>query len=80
MQEGNSWNPRFGRPQGQAEKDGLPPELRDLGVSVEDWAKLKGTLRSSLTHEKKSGSPQEYRGLVGDYFRRIAEEAQDKSE
>lgn len=55
--------------------DGLPPELRALGISAADWARLQGNLRSGGTTQGGDDLPAEYRELVGRYFQVIAKEA-----
>ncbi len=55
--------------------DGLPPELRALGISAADWARLQGNLRSGGAAQGGDDLPAEYRELVGRYFRVIAKEA-----
>jgi hypothetical protein len=55
--------------------DGVPPELAKMGISVADWARIKGALGSEATNQAASGAPKEYRDLVSDYFRIIATEA-----
>lgn len=60
--------------------DGVPPGIARWGVSAEDWARLKGTLGSNVTQDVQAGMPLEYRGLVSDYFRALAEEAGKNAE
>ncbi|MCB1230778.1 MAG: hypothetical protein KDN19_10955 [Verrucomicrobiae bacterium] len=55
--------------------DGLPPELKELGISAADWARLKGNLRSGGAAQGGDDLPAEYRELVGRYFQVIAREA-----
>lgn len=57
------------------EGEGLPPEIEKLGISTSDWAKIQGALNSDITNQATSGAPQEYRGLVDQYFRMMAAEA-----
>lgn len=54
--------------------DGLPPELRALGLTAADWARLKSSLQSGAAASGED-TPAEYRELVGRYFRVIAAEA-----
>ena len=55
--------------------DGIPPELKKLGISVEDWTRFKGALTGGSATAIESDLPQEYRELVGRYFQVIAKEA-----
>lgn len=54
---------------------GIPPELRNLGISAEDWARFKGALAGGNANAIQSDLPAEYRELVGRYFQVIAKEA-----
>jgi hypothetical protein len=63
------------RPGENVAGDGVPPELAKLGISVADWARIKGALGSETTNQAGSGAPKEYRDLVSDYFRIMATEA-----
>lgn len=54
---------------------GLPPELRNLGISAEDWARFKGALAGGNATAIETDLPAEYRELVGRYFQVIAKEA-----
>lgn len=53
----------------------VPPELLDLGISVEDWARFRGALAGGSAVEIDTRLPAEYRELVGRYFQVIAREA-----
>lgn len=55
--------------------DGVPPELRELGISAEDWARFKGALVGGNATAIETELPAEYRELVGRYFQVIAKEA-----
>ena len=79
-QAGGTGTFQMGKPEMQARGDGVPPEMAKWGVSAEDWASLKGALDANVAEGQKSGMPLEYRGLVGDYFRVLAEEARRKKE
>lgn len=58
--------------------DGIPPELRELGISVEDWTRFRGALVGGNATAIESDLPAEYRELVGRYFQVIAKEAGKK--
>jgi len=57
---------------------GLPPELQNLGISAEDWARFKGALVGGNATAIETDLPAEYRELVGRYFQVIAKEAGKK--
>jgi hypothetical protein len=57
---------------------GIPPELANLGISVEDWARFKGALVGGNASAIETELPAEYRELVGRYFQVIAKEAGKK--
>lgn len=54
---------------------GLPPELQNMGISAEDWARFKGALVGGNATAIETDLPAEYRELVGRYFQVIAKEA-----
>lgn len=58
-----------------ANGDGVPPELSNLGISIEDWARFKGALVGGNASAIETELPAEYRELVGRYFQVIAKEA-----
>lgn len=51
---------------------GVPPELAKLGVSAEDWEKIRSSLTADAGGMGGEGVPEEYRGLVKDYFQSMA--------
>lgn len=51
---------------------GVPPELAKLGISSEDWAKIKASLKADVAAGEVDGVPAEYRGLVKGYFESMA--------
>ncbi|MDA9923133.1 hypothetical protein N9E25_07325 [Verrucomicrobiales bacterium] len=61
-----------------ANGNGVPPELQQLGISVEDWARFKGALVGGNATAIETELPAEYRELVGRYFQVIAKEAGKK--
>lgn len=54
---------------------GIPPELSQLGINAEDWARFKGALVGGNATAIETDLPAEYRELVGRYFQVIAKEA-----
>jgi hypothetical protein len=54
---------------------GIPPELQNLGISAEDWARFKGALAGGNATAIETDLPADYRELVGRYFQVIAKEA-----
>ncbi|MEM7698273.1 MAG: hypothetical protein AAF236_07715 [Verrucomicrobiota bacterium] len=55
--------------------DQPPPELEDLGISAEDWARFRGALVGGNASAIETDLPPEYRELIGRYFQVIAKEA-----
>jgi chromosome segregation ATPase len=51
---------------------GVPPELAKLGISVEDWEKIKASLKSDVGGSSAIAMPEEYRELVRSYFEQIS--------
>jgi len=59
----------------QAQGDqGVPPELAKLGISAGDWEKIQATLKSELSGSSGSVVPDDYRGLVKQYFEQVSKE------
>ena len=59
----------------QAQGDqGVPPELAKLGISASDWEKIQATLKSELSGSSGSVVPDDYRGLVKQYFEQVSKE------
>lgn len=52
---------------------GVPPELAKLGVSMDDWEKIKENLRSNTASGGGNAVPGDYRDLVKDYFQQLSE-------
>ena len=67
--------PNEGSRAADANGDGVPPELRDLGITAGDWARFKGALTGGSATAIDTNLPAEYRELVGRYFQVIAKEA-----
>ena len=53
----------------------IPPELKAMGVSAEDWSRFKGAISGGNAAGIETDLPAEYRELVGRYFQVIAKEA-----
>ena len=51
---------------------GVPPELAKLGISAEDWEKIKATLKSDVGGASSVALPEEYRDLVRSYFEQMS--------
>lgn len=51
---------------------GVPPELAKLGISAEDWEKIKATLKSDAGGSSAVALPEEYRDLVRSYFEQMS--------
>jgi hypothetical protein len=47
-------------------------QLDDLGVTLDDWAKLPGKLRDDILQAAGEDSPKEYRQLIKQYFEAVA--------
>ena len=52
---------------------GVPEELAKLGISVDDWQKIQASLKSDVGAGGLKGVPEDYRGLVKDYFENMTE-------
>jgi len=53
--------------------------LKNIGLTLEDWEKIMGGLKSGVTSEGDFDNvPAEYRILVREYFREIASQVQEK--
>jgi hypothetical protein len=52
---------------------GLPPELAKLGMSPDDWSRLRGLITSGSDGTSEGSQvPAEYRELVKGYFRALS--------
>lgn len=51
---------------------GVPPELAKLGISAEDWEKIKASLKSDVAGSSAVALPEEYRELVRGYFEQMS--------
>jgi hypothetical protein len=50
----------------------MPLELKKLGLSTDEWAKLKGRLKGDVSRGATESAPVEYRDLVNRYFRELS--------
>jgi hypothetical protein len=51
--------------------------LKNLGFTLEDWEKIRGGLKSGIISEGVYDNvPPEYRALVREYFKEIANQIQ----
>jgi hypothetical protein len=50
----------------------LPPELAQLGLSPDDWVRLRGLVQGGVEGSPGDKVPAEYRELVKNYFRALA--------
>jgi hypothetical protein len=46
--------------------------LRELGISLDNWARLPGELRDQILQAAQQAGPAEYRPLIKRYFQEIA--------
>ena len=53
---------------------GVPPELAKLGLTSKDWEKIKATLKSEIGGARGAVVPEDYRGLVKQYFEQVTKE------
>ncbi|MEC5125545.1 DUF4175 family protein [Verrucomicrobiales bacterium BCK34] len=67
-----------GKKTADSDGSGVPPELLDIGINAEDWARFKGALTGGNATAIETELPAEYRELVGRYFQVIAKEAGKK--
>jgi hypothetical protein len=56
----------------QGPRDGRAPDLRAIGLTTEDWARLPSRLRGEVLQAAGDDVPPEYRALVKSYFRAVA--------
>lgn len=65
-------------PRPQQADQGVPPELAKLGISADDWARIKSSLRAEIGASTSADVPEEYRGLVRQYFEQMAKGGSDE--
>jgi hypothetical protein len=55
----------------------MPPgeldKIRRLDLTTEEWNKLPGELKEQILQSMQDRYPEEYRQLISDYFKRLAE-------
>ncbi|MGI8603349.1 MAG: hypothetical protein ACR2OZ_10155 [Verrucomicrobiales bacterium] len=56
----------------------VPPELAKLGLSRDDWARIRGLVQSGSDGGTGDKVPAEYRTLVKDYFRALSTPGEKK--
>jgi hypothetical protein len=47
-------------------------KLKELGISLQDWARLPGDLQDEVLNAASDAGPEEYRGLIRRYFQELA--------
>jgi hypothetical protein len=47
-------------------------KLKELGISLKDWARLPGELRDQILQAAHDAGPEEYRPLIRRYFQELA--------
>ena len=71
--EGESDDPQEGDRQAQGDK-GIPPQLAKLGITTKDWEKIRATLKTDVSGAAGEVVPEDYRGLVKQYFEQVSKE------
>jgi len=66
----NAGNPKMGT--GVQSTDLSAAKLKELGIKLEDWARLPGELRDQILQAAVDAGPEEYRPLIKRYFQEIA--------
>jgi len=69
----NAGDPKQGT--GVQNTDLSKAKLRELGIKLEDWARLPGELRDQILQAAVDPGPEEYRSLIKRYFQEIAKRA-----
>jgi hypothetical protein len=49
-----------------------PPRLDEMGITLQDWAKLPGHLQDDILQAAGEDTPPEYRLLIKRYFEAVA--------
>jgi hypothetical protein len=55
-----------------------PARYRVSGMAPDDWTRLSSELREEILQAVGERTPEEYRDLVQEYFRRIASQPKTK--
>ncbi|MDB2430650.1 hypothetical protein N9W62_10810, partial [Akkermansiaceae bacterium] len=71
--EGEGDDPEEGDRQAQGDK-GIPPHLAKLGITTKDWEKIRATLKTDVSGAAGEVVPEDYRGLVKQYFEQVSKE------
>ncbi|MDA7888020.1 hypothetical protein N9A86_01380 [Akkermansiaceae bacterium] len=71
--EGEGDEPQEGARQAQGDK-GIPPHLAKLGITSKDWEKIRATLKTDVSGSAGEVVPEDYRGLVKQYFEQVSKE------
>jgi len=71
--EGQGDDPQEGDRQAQGDK-GIPPHLAKLGITTSDWEKIRATLKTDVSGSGGEVVPEDYRGLVKQYFEQVSKE------
>lgn len=59
-------------PRARQPDPGVPPELAKLGISADDWERIKSSLKSETGGTAAIALPEEYRDLVRRYFEQMS--------
>ena len=57
---------------GMVAVDETEAKLKEMGITLADWARLPGELRDQVLQAADAGAPEEYRNLIKRYFQAIA--------
>jgi hypothetical protein len=66
--EGEGTEPGDARAQATQASAPVPPGLAELGLTADDWARIRGAAQSAIGDGGSSTVPAEYQELVRDYF------------
>ena len=75
---GDAGNPNTGT--GVQSTDLSEAKLKELGIKLEDWARLPGELRDQILQAAVDQGPEEYRPLIKRYFQELARRGSAESE
>jgi hypothetical protein len=67
---GKNSNPQMGT--GAQATDPRVAQLKNLGISINDWARLPGDLQDEVLQAAQSAGPDEYRAIIQRYFQEVA--------
>lgn len=63
-------NPTLGT--GEQDTDLSEAKIKNLGIKLEDWARLPGELRDQILQAAQDAGPSSYRPLIKRYFQEVA--------